>query len=115
MSSGSGATPPLPPVPNTSSNCSLLQLFLQDNNSSPNYLDWIHNLRITFRYEKEYVLDEYLVEELLDDSTKEEAAKREKHHYHSIEVLCLLLVIMSFELQKGCQNIGAYNLNELLK
>lgn len=83
MSHGPSVTPPpSTPVPTSSSNFSLLQFLSQEKLTSPNYLYWICNLRITLTYEKkEYVLDEDLVEELPDNTTEEEASNHEKHHY----------------------------------
>ena len=57
-------------------------------------------------------MDEYLEEELLDDDIKEEAAKIEKHHFHSIEVSCHMLVAMTSELRKSCENLGEYTMNK---
>ena len=68
------------------------------------------------RYEKkEYVLDDHLDEELTNDAIEEDASKHKEHRYHSVEVSCLMLATMPPELQKSCENIRAYEMNNQLK
>ncbi|GJS15115.1 hypothetical protein Tco_0409587 [Tanacetum coccineum] len=59
-----------PPAPNPAhnSNFSLLSVLGRERLTSPNYMDWIQNLRFTLRYEnKEYVLDEQIP--IIDDDS----------------------------------------------
>nr|KAJ0219372.1 hypothetical protein LSAT_V11C300109280 [Lactuca sativa] len=75
-----------------------------DNLTGPNYLGWIRNFSITL----------YLENEISIDANEEEATKCERHRYHYIKVLCLMLAIMYYKLQKICKNLGAYQINENL-
>ncbi|GJS04090.1 hypothetical protein Tco_0320598 [Tanacetum coccineum] len=60
---------PHAPNPSTNSNFTPLSVLRRERLTSPNYMDWMRNLRFTLRYEKkEYVLDEK-IPTINDDST----------------------------------------------
>ena len=51
------------PTPTGNSGFTLLLILEKEKLMGPNYLDWMHALRLTLRYEnKEYVLDEQIVD-----------------------------------------------------
>ncbi|GJU30589.1 hypothetical protein Tco_1174178 [Tanacetum coccineum] len=104
MSIENGVNPPAPnPVHN--SNFSLLLVLGRERLTSPNYMDWIRNLRFTLRYEnKEYVLDEQIP--IIDgDSTQEEIEAHQKHYDDANKVSRIMASSMSPELQKTFENI----------
>ncbi|GKE13519.1 hypothetical protein Tco_1417070 [Tanacetum coccineum] len=106
-----------PPAPNLAhnSNFSLLLVLGRERLTSPNYIDWIQNLRFTLRYEnKEYVLDEQ-IPIIDDDSTQEEIEAHQKHYDDANKVPCIMASSMSSELQKTFENIWAYEMNQQLK
>ena len=68
-------------------------------------------MRIVLKQERKlYVLDEPLHEEPADNAPRAEKNAYEKHHNDSIDVACLMLATMSFELQKDLENMEAYNM-----
>ncbi|GJV77989.1 hypothetical protein Tco_1509573 [Tanacetum coccineum] len=88
MSTENGVNPPAP-NPAHNSNFSLLSVLGRERLTavlrrarltSPNYMEWMRNLRFTQRYEnKEYVLDEQ-ISTIDDDSTQEEIEAHQKHY-----------------------------------
>ena len=68
-------------------------------------------MRIVLKQERKlYVLDEPLPEEPADNAPRAEKNAYEKHHNDSIDVACLMLATMSFELQKDLENMEAYDM-----
>ena len=100
-----------PPPPPTNSNFALLFVLSRERLTGPNYIHWMHNLRLTLRYEdKEYALDEP-IPELKNESTEEEITAYKKHVDDSNKVSCLMVAAMSSELQKSFENVWAYEMN----
>ena len=95
----------------------LLSLLSKDILTGPNYVDWVRSLRIALRYEKkEYVLDQPLPEgRLAANASAEVRANRQKHSDDSMEVSCLMLACMSAELQKTCDQMGAFEMANTLR
>ena len=85
-----------------------LRLVLEkDKLTGANFLDWFQNLRIVLKQQRKlYVLDEPLPEEPADNATRAEKNAYEKHHNDSIDVACLMLATMSFELHKDLKNFN---------
>ena len=105
---------------NNSSTMSLRSVLEKDKLTWTNFLDWFRNLRIVLKQERKlYVLDEPLPEEPADNAPRAKKNAYEKHHNDSIDVACLMLATMSFELQKDMENMEAYdmifNLKEMFK
>ncbi|GJZ23905.1 hypothetical protein Tco_0561364 [Tanacetum coccineum] len=106
---------PLAPNPAHNSNFSLLSVLRRERLTSPNYTDWMQNLRFTLRYEnKEYVLDDQ-IPTIDDDSTQEEIKAHQKHYDDANKVSCIMASSMSPELQKTFENTWAYEMNQQLK
>ena len=67
----------------------------------PNYLDWMHALRLTLRYEnKEYILNEQIVEINQDNASPTEIDAYNKRCLDSTKAYCIMVSTMSSELQK---------------
>ncbi|GKB89073.1 hypothetical protein Tco_0961345 [Tanacetum coccineum] len=99
MSTENGINPPAP-NPAHNLNFSLLSVLGKERLTSPNYMDWMRNLRFTLRYEnKEYVLDEQ-IPTIDDDSTQEENEAHQKHYDDANKVSCIMASSMSPKLQK---------------
>ncbi|GKE10240.1 hypothetical protein Tco_1413791, partial [Tanacetum coccineum] len=114
MSTENGVNPPAP-NPAHNSNFSLLSVLRRERLTSPNYMDWIRNLRFTLRYEnKEYVLNEQ-IPTINDDSTQEEIQAHQKHYDDVNKVSCIMASSMSPKLQKTFENTWAYEMNQQLK
>ena len=68
-------------------------------------------MRIVLKQERKlYVLDEPLPKEPADNAPRAEKNAYEKHHNDSIDVACLMLATMSFELQNDLENMEAYDM-----
>ncbi|GJV20559.1 hypothetical protein Tco_1369579 [Tanacetum coccineum] len=79
MSTENVVNPPAP-YPAHNSNFPLLSILGRERLTSPNYMDWMRNLRFTLRYEnKKYVLDEQ-IPTIDDDSTQEEIEAHQKYY-----------------------------------
>ena len=90
---------------------SLRSVLEKDKLTGTNFLDWFRNLRIVLKQERKlYVLDEPLPEEPVDNAPGAEKNAYEKHHNDSIDVACLMLATMSFELQKDLEIMEAYDM-----
>ncbi|GJW32257.1 retrotransposon protein, putative, ty1-copia subclass [Tanacetum coccineum] len=114
MSSENGVNTPAPnPSPNSS--FSLLSVLRREKLTSPNYMDWMRNLRFSLRYEnKEYVLNEQIP--IIDnDSTQEEIEANQKYYDDANKVSCIMAASMNPELQKTFENTWAYEMNQQLK
>lgn len=70
---------------------------------------------ISLRYEgKEYVLNEDIP--FVDDNVyPEDLVAHNKHDEQSTKVVCIMLAIMSPEIQKSFENYGVFEINEHLK
>ena len=101
--------------PPSQNNFSLLSMLNREKLIGTNYLDWNQTLRIALRYEeKEFLLDNELL--YLDEfSTEEENETYNRQDTESRKVACIMLASMTSKLQKGFDNIGAYDLNEQLR
>ena len=68
-------------------------------------------MRIVLKQERNlYVLDEPFPEEPADNAPRAEKNAYEKHHNDSIDVACLMLATMSYELQKDLEIMEAYDM-----
>ncbi|GJW68019.1 retrotransposon protein, putative, ty1-copia subclass [Tanacetum coccineum] len=114
MSTKNGVNPPAP-NPAHNSNFSLLSVLGRERLTSPNYMDWMRNLRFTLRYEnKKYVLNEQ-IPTIDDDSTQEEIEAYQKYYDDAHKVSRIMASSMSPELQKTFENTWAYEMNQQLK
>ena len=96
---------------NTSSNLSLRFVLEKDKLVGTNFLDWFKNLRIVLKHEmKLYVLDEPIPEELPTNAPRAQKDAYKKHSDDSLDVGCLMLATMSPDLQKGLENMEAYEI-----
>ena len=96
---------------NNNSTMSLRSVLQKDKLTGTNFLDWFRNLRIVLKQERKlYVLDEPLPEEPAENVPRLEKNAYEKHHNDSIDVACLMLATMSYELQKDLENMEAYDM-----
>ena len=96
---------------NNNSTMSLRSVLEKDKLTGTNFLDWFRNLRIVLKQERKlYVLAEPLPEEPADNAPRAEKNAYEKNHNDSIDVACLMLATMSFELQKDLEIMEAYDM-----
>jgi hypothetical protein len=87
-------------APSTTTSFTLFSILEKDKLNGTNYMDWIHNLRIVLRAEKkEDVLDTALPEEPADYATVAVKNAYKKACDNNLEVSCLMLTCMKFELQ----------------
>ncbi|KAJ9554972.1 hypothetical protein OSB04_009586 [Centaurea solstitialis] len=108
--------PPPPTAPTGNSGFTLLPILAKEKLVGPNYLDWMRALRLTLRYEnKEYVLDEQIVEIDHDTASPEEINAYSKHCTNSTKSYCIMVSTMSSELQKMFDESWAYEINEKLR
>ena len=81
-----------------------------------NFMDWYCNLRIILRHEKiEYVLNAPVSEALAEDASAEDKAKNFKHIDDEHEVSCLLVAMMSSDLQKRFEDHSSFYIMGQLK
>lgn len=65
----------LPHLPPTTQNFTLLSTLSKDKLTGPNYMDWLHNLKMTLRYEsKDYVLNTLFLKVDNENSNLQEVA-----------------------------------------
>ncbi|GKB59285.1 hypothetical protein Tco_0915471, partial [Tanacetum coccineum] len=99
MSSENGVNTPAP-NPSTNTNLSLLSVLGRERLTSPNYMDWMRNLRFNLGYEnKEYVLDEQ-IPTINDDSTHEEIEAHQKHYANKMS--CIMASVRN---TKKCRSL----------
>ncbi|KAJ9554596.1 hypothetical protein OSB04_018641 [Centaurea solstitialis] len=116
MSGINNDLPPPPTAPTGNSGFTLLPILAKEKLVGPNYLDWMRALRLTLRYEnKEYVLDEQIVEIDHDTASPEEINAYSKHCTDSTKASCIMVSTMSSELQKMFDESWAYEINEKLR
>ena len=99
----SGINNDLPPTPAPTGNSgfTLLPILAKEKLLGPNYLDWMRALRLTLRYEdREYVLDEQIIEIDRNTASPEEITAYNKHCTDSTKASCIMVSTMSSELQK---------------
>ena len=114
----SGINNDLPPTPAPTGNSgfTLLPILAKEKLMGPNYLDWMRALRLTLRYEdKEYVLDEQIIEIDRNTASPEEITAYNKHCTDSTKASCIMVSTMSSELQKMFDESWAYEINEKLR
>ncbi|KAK6151810.1 hypothetical protein DH2020_014445 [Rehmannia glutinosa] len=81
--------------------------------TSPNFVDWLRNLRIVLQSEcREYVLDAAPPQNPPVNTTEEEFAKHRKQMNDDAQAWCYMLASMSNELQR--QNDGLKHATEIL-
>ena len=96
---------------NNNSTMSLLSVLEKDKLTGTIFLDCFRNLRIVLKQERKlYVLDEPFPKEPADNAPRAEKNAYGKHHNDSIDVACLTLATISFELQKDLENMEAYDM-----
>ncbi|KAK8705473.1 hypothetical protein V6N13_049075 [Hibiscus sabdariffa] len=97
-------------------NLSLRSLLENEKLNGINFLDWFRNLRIVLKQErKEYVIEEPVPDEPAANVPGADKSKFKKHLNDMLDVSCLMLVIMSPELQKQHEDINVYNMIQNLK
>ncbi|KAK8557954.1 hypothetical protein V6N13_008778 [Hibiscus sabdariffa] len=96
-------------------NLSLRSLLEKEKLNGINFFDWFRNLRIVLKQErKEYVIEEP-APELAANAPRADKDKFKKHLDDMLDVSCLMLAIMSPELQKQHEDMNAYNMIQNLK
>ncbi|KAJ9544124.1 hypothetical protein OSB04_023831 [Centaurea solstitialis] len=116
MSGINNDLPPPPTAPTGNSGFTLLPILAKEKLVGPNYLDWMRALRLTLRSEnKEYVLDEQIVEIDHDTASTEEINAYSKHCTDSTKASCIMVSTMSSELQKMFDESWAYEINDKLR
>jgi hypothetical protein len=79
----------------------LRSLLEKEKLNGANFMDWYRNLRIVLKQEKiEYVLIEPYPDDVPIGSTVVDRRAHEKHCNDALNVSCLMLAIMSPDLQK---------------
>ncbi|KAK8669753.1 hypothetical protein V6N13_107177 [Hibiscus sabdariffa] len=80
------------------------------------FLDWFRNLRIVLKQErKEYVIEEPVPDEPAANAPRADKDKFKRHIDDMVDVGCLMLATMNFELQKQHENMVAYEMIQNLK
>ena len=83
------------------SNLSLRGILDANKLTSPNYVDWLRNLRIVLTQKKLfYILDSLDPELIGEDASKEEKATHNMCLNDSMTIRCIMLALMSNELQR---------------
>ena len=101
---------------NTAPTMSLQSILEKDKLNGTNFLDWYKNLRIILRQErKEYILDQPILEEPAATAPRTQKDAYNKHANDSVDVTCLMLRCMEFELQNQLMEIEAYTMIGHLK
>ena len=86
-------------------------LLEKDKLTGLNFMDWLRNLRIVLRIEgKIRAIEEPLPAEPTARATQAARDEFVKRLTESNEVACLMLATMTPELQKGLENLGAYDM-----
>lgn len=90
----------LPPPP-SNYNFTLLSVLAKDKLVSPNYMDWMRNLKMMLRYEnKEFVLPTPFLEINKETATPEELDDYDHLVDNATKVSCIMIMIMAPTLQK---------------
>lgn len=90
--SGNGDLPHPPP---TTHNFTFLSIFSKGKLTSPNYMDWLHNLKMMLRYEKkEYVLDTPVPEIDKEFASPKEIVEYNQHVDDATKVTCIMIATM---------------------
>jgi hypothetical protein len=91
-------------------------LLEKENLNGANFMDWYHNIRIVLRQEKtEYVLTKPYPDDLPAGSTATDHRALEKHCVDALNVSCLMLAIMSPDMQKQYEHVDAYTMIQGLR
>ena len=82
-------------------NLSLWSILDANKLTGPNYVDWLRNLRIVLTQEKlSYILDSPNLEVIREDASEEEKVTHNMWLNDSMTVRCIMLALMSNELQR---------------
>ena len=96
---------------NNNSSFNLQSVLAKEKLNGANFIDWYRNLRIVLRNEKkEYVLEQPYPDDLPDGANAAARRAYEKHCNASLEVSCLMLAIISSDLQKHYENVDAHTM-----
>lgn len=75
-------------------------------------MDWLHNLRMTLRYEnKEYVLENPIPEIDKESATPKELDDYNQHVDNATMVACIMIATIAPMLQKIYETIWPYDMN----
>jgi hypothetical protein len=89
----------------------LQSLLEKEKLNGANFMDWLCNLRIILRQEKtEYILTEPYPEDLPAGLSPANHGAYEKWCDDALNVSCLILAIMSPDLQKQYDHVDAYSM-----
>jgi hypothetical protein len=87
----------------------LRSLIENEKLNGANFMDWYRNLRTVLRKEKtEYVISKPYPKDLPAGSSVVDRRAHEKHYDDALNVSCLMLTIMSPDLQKQYEHVDAY-------
>ena len=101
---------------NNNSAFNLRSILDKEKLNGANFIDWYRNLRIILKNEKkEYVLGQPYPDELPDGANTVARRAYEKHCNDSLEVSCLMLATMSFDLHKHYDNVDAHTMIQGLR
>ena len=96
---------------NNNSSFNLRSVLEKEKLNGANFIDWYRNLRIVLRNEKkEYVLEQPNPDNLPNGANAAARRAYEKHCNASLEVSCLMLAIISSDLQKHYENVDAHTM-----
>ena len=101
---------------NNTSTLSIRLVLEKDKLNGTNFLDWHGNLRIVLMQERKlYVLDEPITEEPATNAPRAQMDTYIKHQNDSVDVECLMLATMEFELHKQMVDMEAFTMIARLK
>ena len=101
---------------NSASNLSLRSVLEKDKLTGTNFLDWYRNLRIVLKQERKlYVLEGAVPPPPETNAPKAERDAYKKHQDDALDISCLMLATMDYELQKQHENMDAFAMLEHLK
>ena len=96
---------------------SLRSVLEKEKINGTNFLDWSRNLRIVLKQERKmYVLDNEIPNEPpANNAPRSERDAYSKHLNDTVDVTCLMLTTMNFELYKQFEEIEAFDMMVHLK
>ena len=100
------------------SSLSLRSILDANKLTGPNYIDWLRNLRIILTQEKvSYILDIPALDSLREDASEKDRTAYKMWKDDSVTVKCIMLALMSNELQRQYEDMDVssilLNLKEL--